>query len=115
MFSPDGRTLVFESWASDLINNDFNQAGDVFAIRIASSNPAPVFAGQIIFAPASRQPPTLTWPTEIGKSYRVEFKDDLRDADWQPLNGNVWTVGDRGYATDLAASSVQRFYRVVAF
>src|SRR5690606_22359865 len=30
VFSGDGRSLVFPSWASDLIEHDFNQNGDLF-------------------------------------------------------------------------------------
>jgi hypothetical protein len=31
------------------------------------------------------------------------------------LSGNTWVAGNRGYATDLAPNTGQRFYRVVAF
>jgi hypothetical protein len=115
MFSVDSQTVAFQSWASDLTAQDFNQVNDLFAVKIATSNPTPVFVGQVVFAPASLQSPTLTWPATSGKSYQVQFKDDLTDAVWQSLNGNVWVDGNLGYATDLAPNASQRFYRIAAF
>ena len=40
-FSGDGQTVVFQSWASDLIAQDFNQVNDLFAVRIATFIPTP--------------------------------------------------------------------------
>jgi hypothetical protein len=106
---------VFQSWASDLIAQDYNQANDLVAIKIATSNPTPVFVGQMVFAPATLQSPTLTWPAVNGKTYQVLFKNRPTDAVWQTLNGNVWVSGNQGYATDLAPNPSLRLYRVVAF
>jgi Tol biopolymer transport system component len=114
-FSGDGQTVVFQSWASDLVAQDFNQANDLVAVKIATSNPTPVFVGQMVFAPATIQSPTLTWPAANGKTYQVQFRDNLTDIGWQTLSGNTWVSGNQGYATDLAPNTSQRFYRVVAF
>jgi Tol biopolymer transport system component len=114
-FSGDGQTVVFQSQASDLIPQDFNQVNDLVAVKIATSNPTPVFAGQMVFAPVSSQSPTLTWPAANGKTYQVQFKNNLTDSTWQILNGNTWVAGTQGYATDLSPNAGQRFYRVVAF
>ena len=40
-FSGDGQTVVFQSWASDLIAQDFNQVNDLFGVRIAPFIPTP--------------------------------------------------------------------------
>jgi Tol biopolymer transport system component len=40
-FSGDGQTVVFQSWASDLIAQDFNQVNDLVAVRIAPFIPTP--------------------------------------------------------------------------
>jgi hypothetical protein len=114
MFSGDGQTVVFQSWASDLIPQDYNQANDLVAVKIATSNPTPVFVGQMVFAPATLQSPTLTWPAVNGKTYQVQFKNHPADA-WQTLSGNTWVSGNQGYATDLAPDPSLRLYRVVAF
>src|SRR5260221_5887248 len=34
--TPDGRFVAFESWASNLVNNDTNSAGDIFLRDLAS-------------------------------------------------------------------------------
>ncbi|HUL50970.1 MAG TPA: hypothetical protein VLU94_00150, partial [Candidatus Nitrosotalea sp.] len=36
VFSGDGRTLVFQSWASDLLDDDFNNGIDLFALKLGS-------------------------------------------------------------------------------
>jgi Tol biopolymer transport system component len=115
LFSADGQTLVFQSWASDLLAQDFNQSGDLLAVKFYSSNSAPVFKCEIIFAPASGHPPTLSWAASFGTAYQVQFKDNLSDPVWQVLNGNVTVIGDRGYAIDFNPSPGYRFYRVMAF
>ncbi|MFZ1074284.1 MAG: hypothetical protein WAO21_12730 [Verrucomicrobiia bacterium] len=114
-FSWDGRTVVFQTWASDLIPQDFNQANDLVAVKIATSNPVQVFTGQMVFVPSTLQSPTLTWPAMLGTNYQVQFKNNLTDSTWLPLNGNTWVDGTQGYATDLAPNAGQRFYRVVTF
>jgi Tol biopolymer transport system component len=113
-FSGDSQTLFFRSFASDLIVQDFNLSADIFSWKLASSDLIPVFAGQMVFAPTSGQNPTLTWPVVAGKTYQVQFKDNLTDPVWLPLNGSVTIVGDHGYATDFAPNAGQRFYRVKA-
>jgi Tol biopolymer transport system component len=115
VFSGDSQNLVFRSWASDIVFFDFNQFADVFSWKLAATNAIPVFSGQMVYAPTSGKSPTLTWPVVSGKSYQVQFKNNLIDPVWQPLNGTVTVVGDRGYATDLAPSPDQRFYRILAY
>jgi Tol biopolymer transport system component len=105
VLSDDGRTLAFESWASDLVANDFNHGGDVFVYNflIASVSAGSGGAG-----------PTLTWPARPGETYSVEFKNSLDDAIWQPVTGTVTITGTQAQLTDLAPSLTQRFYRIVA-
>jgi hypothetical protein len=113
VFSADGQTLVFQSWASDLLPQDFNQSGDVFAVRLYSSNAPPVLKCDILFDPTTGLPPILDWPATFGTAYQVQFKDDLSDAFWQTMDGNVTLIGDRGYAADFNPNPSHRFYRVV--
>lgn len=107
VFSGDGRTLFFQSWASDLVPQDFNQSGDVFelAFLYVSISPARV----------PGQGPTLTWPARPGESYHVQFKNSLSDATWQPVIGSVTIVGNQAHLTDLAPADGERFYRITAF
>lgn len=112
VFSGDGSTVMFQTFASDLAEHDFNQGMESLFLRLPSANP--VFAGQIVYSPASGQPPTIAWIAPPGKSYAVEFKNELTDATWQPLNANVSIANNIGNVVDPNPSPNHRFYRVVA-
>jgi Tol biopolymer transport system component len=114
IFSADGQTLIFQSWASDLVAGDFNHSGDLFVVRIFSSGLIPLFSITIIRG----EPPGsvwLTWPAVPGKSYRAQFKNNFNDAMWQDHGGHVIIVGNQGFLNDLGGGSPQRFYRVIGF
>ena len=105
MFSGDGRTLVFASWASNLAANDFNHFSDVFAFEF-------LYVNVTLGAPG--QGPVITWPYVSGHSYQVESKDNLTDSAWQQVAGTISINGDQASLTDPAPVASQRFYRVVA-
>lgn len=105
VFSGDGRTLVFASWASNLATNDFNHFSDVFAFAFLYANVTPGAAGQ---------GPTISWPFVSGHSYQVEYKNSLTDSVWQEVAGIINISGSEASMVDPAPSSGQRFYRVVA-
>jgi Tol biopolymer transport system component len=115
VFSGDGQTLLFGSWAPDLMAGDFNHSGDVFAYNLYSSGAIPLFYARVILGANTPQQPIITWPTVPGRIYRVQFKNNLSDSDWQDLNGGVTILGSQGYFSDLTAAVAQRFYRIVAF
>ena len=52
VFSADGQTVTFQSWASDLVDQDFNQGSDVFAYNLYSSGQMLAGAAEIV---ATRQ------------------------------------------------------------
>ena len=112
VFSGDGTTVFFESWASDLVPYDFNGWSDIFAVSLLSSGTIPLFRAAI--APAPGPGIWISWPAVPGKSYRVQFKNTLADPAWQDLAGSVSLVGAHAYLNDLAAPGSQKFYRVVA-
>lgn len=114
VFSADGQTLLFESWANDIIVSDFNQWGDVFALGLSSIALPPPFSAGILSNDAT-QPPTILWSIYSGKDYQVQFKDQLSDPNWQILNATISTNGNQATATDPAPSANHRFYRVVSF
>jgi hypothetical protein len=114
LFSPDDQQLVFQSWASDVAGQDFNQSNDLFAWQIYGSAPVPLFV--LTTVPAGPgQAPWITWPVVRGRSYRAQFKDSLSDPGWQDLPGSVMLLGTQGFLRDITATLGQRFYRVVAF
>jgi hypothetical protein len=106
LFTGDGRQVLFQSWASDLVGFDFNQGGDVFAYAM--------FYAQIVPGTSPTQGPTLSWPAVPGKTYRVQFRGHLGVATWQEAGGTVTIVDDTAYFTDPAPGAGQRFYRVIA-
>ena len=124
-FTGDGQTVLFHTWASDIAGNDFNHADDLFLVKIlgssTSTNPPPVFTGQILFNPGSGGPgsgqasPQLTWAAAPGFGYQVQYKTNLTDNAWLPVNGSVVIEGGQAYVKDLAPDPNQRFYRIVAF
>jgi len=114
VFSGDGTTLVFESWAPDIATLDFNRSSDLFSVSLFSSGQIPVFRIAIVSNAGPSQGVWISWPVVPGKSYRAEFKNSLADPAWQDLGGSVTLIGTQGYLNDSAAASGQRFYRIVA-
>jgi hypothetical protein len=103
LFSDDGRTLVFESAASNLSPGDFNSSADVFVLSLLYATVSVTLEG-----------PTITWPTQPGETYHVQFKDSLSDANWQEVSGVITFTGEQAQLTDLAPYNGQRFYRIAA-
>ena len=113
-FSGDGSILVFGSWASDLAPSDFSGSADLFLLSLYSNSVIPLFSLQSDGG-APGQPPTFFWPVMSGKTYRVQFKDNLTNPDWQDLPSSPVILGNQGYLNDPTALGSQRFYRVLAF
>jgi Tol biopolymer transport system component len=126
VFSADGRTLFFQSWATDISGNDFNSGSDLFALNLAAlpmttgtgggaTNAASGFAAQLNLpaSAGSNSVPVLSWPLASGKSYQVQYKTNLTDAVWLPLPGDATFIGATGWFNDALPSPSQRFYRIV--
>ena len=115
VFSGDSTTLFFRSFASDMFPFDFNEQADIFSWKLISSDQVTALVGQILFDPGLSPNPTITWPVLPGKTYEVQFKNDLSDPSWTPLAASITVVGERGYATDFAPEAEKRFYRIKAY
>jgi Tol biopolymer transport system component len=107
VFSGDGRTLIFQSWASDLTPQDFNHNGDVFAFAF-------LYAA-IAADPTPGQGVWISWPFAPGSNYRVQFRTGLSGSAWQDLSGTVTNIGNKAYLQDPEPGSGQKFYRIVCF
>ncbi len=112
-FAGDGRTLCFETWASDLLENDFNRSADLLAYELYAGSP--LFQITIVPSTTLGQSPWLTWPVASGKNYRVQYKSSLTDSSWQTSPAGITIIADRGFFADTLAPAVQRYYRVLAF
>lgn len=56
---------------------------------------------------------SITFPTISGRSYRVDYKDNLADADWTAHSTNTVATTDTLTVPDNLGAQPQRFYRVV--
>lgn len=107
VFSADGQTLLLQSWASDLATGDFNFSGDVLATTI--------FTAMILPSSTPGEGPWLSWPILPGGNYRVQFKNDLSDPNWQNLPGTPATLGVKAWLQDSTLDSSRRIYRVISY
>lgn len=56
----------------------------------------------------------LSWGAVAGKTYRVQFKNDLSEANWNDVPGDVTASGSTASKVDTTlGGSAQRFYRIV--
>ena len=57
---------------------------------------------------------SVSFPTQIGQTYRVERSDSLSPVNWQTVSNNIPGTGGLIQIPDATAStSTQRFYRTV--
>ncbi|MCX6922590.1 MAG: hypothetical protein NT154_05150 [Verrucomicrobia bacterium] len=56
---------------------------------------------------------SLTWSTEAGGRYQLQYNSDLSSSNWTSLNSPVTAAGATLIATDSITSAPRRFYRVV--
>ncbi len=56
----------------------------------------------------------ITFPTVVGRSYRVLWSETLLAADWQEGSPSFSGTGGSGEWTDVEVGSKQRFYRIEA-
>jgi hypothetical protein len=103
-FSQDGRSILFQSWASDLVAQDFNQMSDLYQFPFLYAAIVP-----------TNNSVWVTWPFLPGNNYRVEYKTNLSDSTWQVLAGTWTNLVNTAYQQDSAQSANHRFYRVVAY
>jgi hypothetical protein len=156
VMSADGRTVVFQSLATDIAEGDYNGFRDVFVTRIEfpdtdgdgmadewemayfgtlSRDGAWDFDGdgrsdleeyvagsdptdgrsvlRIVGVTASgTSTVTITWSSVMGKTYRVQYKQELNDP-WRDLPGLIAATSTVSSKQDTHANILQRFYQVV--
>lgn len=157
IMSPDGRTIVFESFASGLVTNDFNQTKDIFVVRLglgdsdqdgmdddwevtyfnnlsrdgigdfdqdgatdvsefrAGTNPTndASILRALSVASLSAGTSAVIWSAVPGRSYQIQFKNNLADTAWTNLPGTVIATDTTASKLDDTAGSAYRFYRVM--
>jgi Tol biopolymer transport system component len=153
----DGRTVVFQSFASDLVAGDFNDDRDVFVLRLGGvdsdgdgmdddwemayfgtlardgagdfdgdgltdhqeflAGTDPTNSGSILRVMTVSSlggGATLIWSAVPGRTYQVQFKDNINDLNWSDVGGPSTASSTTGSLTDpTPSSSSHRFYRVI--
>jgi hypothetical protein len=56
---------------------------------------------------------TIHWTAVAAKSYRLEYKDNFEDANWNAAGSNITANQGTAVTTDNVGDAAQRFYRVV--
>src|SRR5439155_290654 len=157
VLAADGRTIVFQSFATDLIPGDYNYRRDVFVLHLGGADTDgdnmdddwemayfgtlardgtgdfdgdgqtdleefragtdPTDSGSVLRAlrltALNADGAKLIWGATPGKTYRVQFKENLNDAGWTYLAGQVLATGTTASLYDDAPAATHRFYRVV--
>jgi uncharacterized repeat protein (TIGR03803 family) len=81
--------------------------GTVFRLTVASA--APAFQA----ATLTNLTLSLTWSTEPGGTYQLQYTSDLISSNWTGLGSAVAATGATLGATDSVTNGPQRFYRLV--
>lgn len=78
-----------------------------------SANRVAVTQPEILSLTVSPSSAMLTWRSQAGRTYRVQYKDVLDGAAWVDVPIDVSATGDSASKTDTTISGVaQRFYRI---
>src|SRR5207249_4948048 len=56
----------------------------------------------------------LGWPAIPGRTYRVEYADNLGPANWRPLGSDMPATGDNLSVTVSLSAPLHRFFRIEA-
>jgi hypothetical protein len=120
LFAPNGvtpqSTVVFGRQFEN-ISQGFFPDGDTNAVfsmmmtpRAANTLSAPVRIFGISFTATTV---TLIWSAIPGRTYRVEYKDDLSAPAWSALGNSIEAVGTSAFANDGVSLIGHRFYRIL--
>jgi hypothetical protein len=82
---------------------------NTFAVTVNAPPPPPV----ILNLAVTNGTVTIQWTAVAGHSYRLEYKDDFEDANWNASGSNILATEGTVVTTDAVGGASQRFYRVV--
>jgi hypothetical protein len=122
LFDPDGRmidTVSFGGQSDDISGGRFpDGAAALFAMTAPTPRAANVVTATqvrvITIDYNSAVGVTLIWTAQAGRTYQVEYKDDLAAESWTPFPDVVVADSDTALTIDgTIASAAQRFYRIM--
>ena len=85
LFSADGRTILLSSSSADISQTDLPDTLDLFQYVFLYAS--------VTSAQNPGEAPKISWPAMPGRTYQVQYKDNIDDASWQDLNDPI-TVAD---------------------
>ena len=97
----------------------------MFIFRLTATNATGAIAIRTLAFTAVPPPPAfqavqltqgtlaLTWRTEAGASYQLQYNSDLTSTNWTSLGGPETATGPTLSATDYTTNGPARFYRTV--
>jgi hypothetical protein len=120
LFAPNGvtpqSTVVFTQQVQNVSQGLFPD-GDTntvffmtnFTPRAANTLAGPLRVMEVSFNATTV---TLTWSAIPGRTYCVEYKDDLSTPEWSLLGDTVEAIGSTASANDTISPVGHRFYRI---
>ena len=92
------------SFYGTTVNGGQGGGGTVFRLTIVPEFQAMTLANSTL---------SLTWSTEAGGTYQLQWNADLSSSNWTNLRGPVTATGPALIATDSVTNAPRRFYRMV--
>jgi len=109
ILSADGRTLVFRSFSDGLVEGDYNQHSDLFAVRLPGPESEYRITTILRLATGEVQ---LVWPASGGRNYRVQTAEDPAGP-WIDTDLAVTLEGGQGSSTIPGDSkATAQFFRL---
>jgi hypothetical protein len=84
-------------------------ATNYFTVTVVEESSQPLITSVTVQDAAA----AINWTSIIGRTYRLEFKDNLPDQTWTQVAPDVMASSSITTATNLVGETMQRFYRVV--
>ena len=106
---PPGAALWLVWQMADFAGKAQGLAIDNFSL---SASERPPYNPVSLSAQATDDNLVISWPTQSGQTYQVEYTDDLTSGAWLPLSGPLLGTGVPLLVTNSLAFSTQRFFRV---
>jgi hypothetical protein len=106
---PPGAALWLVWQMADFAGKAQGLAIDNFSL---SASERPPYNPVSLSAQATDDNLVISWPTQSGQTYQVEYTDDLTSGAWLPLSGPLLGTGVPLLVTNSLALSTQRFFRV---
>jgi hypothetical protein len=102
-------TVVTNSNPSDLVNPELTATNSFIVIVRAAAPGAP----RILSITAANQAAVITWSSQAGQTYSLQYEDSLGGTNWQNAMINITAEGTTTTVTNLPGSVPSRFYRVL--